>query len=119
VRDPHTTFDSILDLCRDKHRRIVLGVLVAEQQSVTLNDITETVLKYNSHASPTEASGHASTEIRKSLHHHHFPMLASEGLISYDPDRERVEATEQLAQAQPTLSAVLDADPELEGPVGL
>jgi len=119
VSDPHITFDSVLDLCRSQHRRIVLGILVAEQRSVTLNELTEAIIKYNHQISPTEASDDVLAETRTSLHHNHLPKLASEGLITYEPDREHAEATEQLTQVQPTVSAVLDADPELEAPIEL
>ena len=119
MSDSHPTFDSVLDLCRNQHRRIVLGMLIAEQRSVTLNDLTETVLKHNHHILPTEAPEDVLAETRTSLHHNHLPKLASEGLISYEPDREHVEAAEQLEQVRPTVSAVLDADPDLEAPIEL
>ena len=119
MSDPHPTFDSLLDLCRKQHRRIVLGILLAEQQSVTLNDLTEAVLKYNHHTPRTEAPDDVPAGIRISLHHNHLPKLASEGLISHDTDRGRVTATEQLEEVQPTVSTILDADPELEAPIEL
>ena len=119
MSDSHPTFDSMLDLCRNQHRRIVLGILLAEQQSVTLTDLIEGVFRYNHQTPVTEASEDVLSETRNSLYHHHLPKLASEGLIIYEPDRERVEATEQLEEVQPTLSTILDADPELEAPIEL
>ena len=109
----------MLELCLNQHRRIVLGVLVAEQRSMTLNDLTETVLKYNHHTLPTEAPDEVQAETRNSLHHHHLPKLASEGLITYKSDRGHVAATEQLEEVQPVVSTILDADPELEAPIEL
>ena len=114
-----SAFDSILDLCRDQHRRIVLATLAAEQRSVTLNDLTQSVLEYNHQTAPAEASEDVLTEIRLSLHHKHLPKLASAGLVTYDPDRQVVEPTEQFEQAQPTVSTILDTDPTLETPVEL
>ncbi|OIB58333.1 DUF7344 domain-containing protein [Natrialba sp. SSL1] len=112
-------FDSILHLCQDQHRRIVLAVLAAEQRSLTLNDLTQTVLKYNHHSQLTEVSKDVLAEIRLSLYHVHIPKLASEGLVSYDTDRQLVEPTEQFEQVQPTVSTILDADPTLEVPLEL
>ena len=109
-----STVDSILDLCQHQHRRIVLGLLTAEQRSLTLNDLTQTVLKYNHQASPTAVSEDVLTEVRLSLYHTHLPKLASDGLVTYDPDRQLVEPTEQFEQVQPTLATILDADPTLE-----
>ena len=117
MSDPHPTFDSVLELCRNQHRRIVLGQLIAEQQSTTLEDLTRTVLKHNHHASPTEIPDDVLVETRVSLHHNHLPKLASEGLITYESDRGRVAATEQLEEVRPIVSAILDVDPELETPI--
>ena len=112
-------FDSVLDLCQNQHRRIVLGTLAEEQRSLTLNDLTKVVLKYNHQTPITEASADVLIEIRLSLYHVHLPKLASEGLINYDPERQLVEPTEQLDQVQPTLSAILDAESSLEAPMKL
>lgn len=113
------TFDSVLDLCQHQHRRIVLGILAAERRSLTLNDLTQTVLKYNHHTAITEASEDVLTEIRLSLYHVHLPKLASDGLITYDPDRQLVEPTEKFERVQPTVSTILDADSTLEAPIEL
>ena len=114
-----SAFDSILDLCRHQRRRIVLATLAAEQRSVTLNDLTQTVLEYNHQASPTAVSEDVLTEIRCSLHHKHLPKLASDALVTYDPDQRLVEPTEQFEQVEPTLATILDADPTLETPIEL
>ena len=114
-----TAFDSVLDLCQHQHRRIVLGTLAEEQRSLTLNDLTKAVLKYNHQTPVTEASEGVLTEIRLSLYHVHLPKLAAAGLIDYDPERELVEPTEQFEQVQPTLSTILNADPSLEAPMTL
>ena len=119
VSDTEPTFDSILDLCANRRRRIVLGVLSAEQRAVTLTELARTIVKNTHNTSPTETPDDVLTEIRGSLHHNHLSKLTSEGLITYDSDSKRVEATEQLGQAQPILSMILDADPELEVPVDL
>ena len=114
-----SAFDSVLDLCQHQHRRIVLALLAAEQRSLTLNDLTQTVLKYNHQASPTEVSEDVLTEIRLSLHHVHLPKLTSNELVTYDPDQRLVEPTEQFEQVQSTLATILDADPTLETPIEL
>ncbi|MFC6766680.1 DUF7344 domain-containing protein [Natrinema soli] len=119
MSEASSTFDSVLDLCQHQHRRIVLAVLAEEQRSLTLNDLTQTVLKYNHQTSITEVSEDVLTEIRLSLYHVHLPKLASEELITYDSDRQLVELTEQFEQVQPTVSTILDADPTLEAPIEL
>jgi hypothetical protein len=111
--------DSILNLCQNQHRRLVLAIIAAEQRSLTLNDLTKSVLKHNHHTPITEVSEDVLEEIRLSLHHVHLPKLASEGLITYDPDRRLMEPTEQFEQVQPTLSTILEADPALKTPIEL
>ncbi|RLM62821.1 hypothetical protein [Halorubrum sp. Atlit-26R] len=112
-------FDSVLGLCQHQHRRIVLGVLAAEQRSVTFNDLTQAILKYNHQRPISEASEDVLTEIRLSLHHVHLPKLAAAGLINYDTEKELVEPSEQFDQTQPTLSTILTADPSLDTPMKL
>ena len=114
-----STFDSVLDVCQDQHRRIVLALFEAEQRSLTLDDLAQTILKYSHQASPTEASKDVLTEIRLSLYHAHLPKMASEGLITFDPDRQLVEPTEQFEQIEPALATILEADPTLEAPIEL
>ncbi len=97
----------------------MLAILAAEQRSLTLNDLTKTVLKYNHHTPLTEVSEGRLAGIRLSLCHVHLPKLASKGLITHDPDRQLVEPTEQFEQVQPTLTTILGADPALEVPIEL
>ncbi|WP_224447969.1 DUF7344 domain-containing protein [Haloprofundus salilacus] len=112
-------FDTVLDLCRDQHRRIVLAVLAEEHRSLTVNDLSKAILKYNHHAPVTEVSEEVLAEIRLSLYHEHIPKLASKGVIEYDPERQHVVPTERFDQSQPLLSSIIEADPGLQVPVAL
>lgn len=119
MSEDSTAFDSVLDLCQNKRRRIVLGALTEEERSLTLNDLTKAVLKYNHHTPLTAASADVLSEIRVSLYHAHLPKLAAGGLITYDSKAELVEPTERLAQVQGTVSTILTADSSLEAPIEL
>jgi hypothetical protein len=119
MSETRSTVDSVFDLCQHQHRRIVLGILATEQRSLTLNDLTKTVVKYNHQASPTAVSKDVLRGVRLSLHHVHLPKLASDGFVTYDPDRWLVDPTEQFEQVEPTLATVLDADPTFETPIEL
>lgn len=112
-------FDSVLDLCQNQHRRIVLGALAEEQRSLTFDELMTAILKYNHQTLAAEASENVKTRVRLSLIHVHLPKLATGGLISYDPERQLVGPTEQLDQVQQTLSTIIDADSTLKTPVGL
>lgn len=112
-------FDTVLDLCTDQHRRIVLAILTEERRSLTVDDLTETIVKYNHQASMSDVSEDVLDQVRLSLHHVHLPKLAQAGVVEYDPERHRVEPTEQFDLLQPSLSAILDADPTLDVPIEL
>lgn len=107
-------FDTVLDLCRDQHRRIVLAVLAEEKRSLTVNDLTKTILKYNHQTPVTEVSEEILTEIRLSLDRVHIPKLESVGVIEYDPERQHAKPADRFDQLQPYLSAIVDLDPTLE-----
>lgn len=119
MKEESADFDSVLDLCRDQHRRIVLAVLTAERRALTLDELTEAVLEYNHQTPMTEVSEDVMARVHLSFHHVHLPKLASEGLIDYDPEAQLVEPTERFDQVQPMLGTVLDADPALDLPVEL
>ncbi|AGB32344.1 hypothetical protein C488_11769 [Natrinema pellirubrum DSM 15624] len=112
-------FETVLDLCRSRRRRVVLAVLDAERRPLTVNDLRRTVLTSLHRTAVTDASDDVLTEIRLSLRHTHIPKLESAGVIEYDPERTLVRPTDRFDRLQPQLSAVLDADPELEGRIEL
>lgn len=117
MSEDSTAFDSVLDLCQHQHRRIALGTLAEEQRSLTLNDLTKTVLKYNHQTPITEVSEDVLSDVQLSLYHVHLPKLAAAGLIEFDPARQLVEPTEQLDQMQSILSTILEADSTLDTPM--
>lgn len=112
-------FETVLDLCRDPHRRIVLAVLEEEQRSLTVNDLTRTIVKYNHHRPITEVPEEELMRIQISLYHVHIPKIEMEGVIEHDRERQRVEPTGRFDQLQPHLSAILDFDAGIEEPVTL
>lgn len=114
-----TEFSTVLELCQDRHRRIVLAVLASEDRSLTVRDLEKTILKYNHHASPTAVSEDESMRIRLSLHHVHLPKLAELSLVEYDRERGLVEPTARFDRLQPQLSTIIDADPGLKAPLAL
>lgn len=104
----------MFDLCRNRNRRILLTVLAEEQRWLTLNDLTNIIVKHTRDLPVTEVSDDDVTRTKTSLHHVHLPKLASAGLIDYDSERRLVEPTPRLTQVGPQLSTLLERDPELE-----
>ena len=114
-----TEFNTLLELCQDHHRRIVLAVLATERRSLTVNDLATVIARHNHHAPLMAVSTEESRRIRTSLHHVHIPKLADRSLVDYDRERQLVEPTPQFDRLQPRLSTVIDADPDLEPPIAL
>lgn len=110
-------FDTLLDLCGNEHRRIVIGTLLDERRALTTRDLSEAIVEYNHHAPLREVSGEAMAGIRTELHHVHVPKLVAAGLVEYDDDRELVEPTADLQGAAERLTKILAADTELEAPL--
>lgn len=115
----HLDLDGVLDLCQDQHRRIVLGVLAAQQRPLTRNDLTKAILKHNHHVPVTAGSGETATGIETTLHHVHLPKLEAAGLVEYDIERHLVEPTAQFDRIEPHLTTILDADADLDPPLDL
>ncbi|WP_049990392.1 DUF7344 domain-containing protein [Natrinema salifodinae] len=114
-----TEFDTVLELCQDQHRRIILAVLAYEKRSLTVNDLRQTIIEHNHHKPITEIPEEETTQIRLSLIHTHIPKLEAFSLVDYDQERQVVEPTIQFDQLEPQLSVILDADPGLEPPIAL
>ncbi|MCU4744519.1 DUF7344 domain-containing protein [Natronoglomus mannanivorans] len=114
-----TEFDTLLELCQEQHRRIVLAVLASEKRSLTVTDLAKTIIKHNHHTPLREISEEELTQIRMELHHVHIPKLADQSVVEYDQERQLVEPTPQFDQLQPSLFAIIDADPVLDSPIAL
>lgn len=110
------SFDEVLDLCRDEHRRILLAVL-SEREQVSIEQLTADIVQHNHHATVAEISDDMESRIRTSLHHKHLPRLADAGLLEYDRDAKRVQRTDEFDRVQPHLASILDADPVLGTPL--
>jgi predicted transcriptional regulator len=119
VKEDSIDLDTVLHLCRDRHRCIVLAVLADQQRTLTVNDLRNAVIKHNHHAPITETPTEVTTQIHIMLYHVHLPKLAETGVIEYDVDQQLVEPTAQFDELQPYLSTIIDSDPDLKAPVGL
>ena len=116
---PALDFDAVLELSRNEHRRIVLGVLAGHGRPLTINDLSKAIVKHNHGIPVTDASAELFESIAIELVHVHVPKLADHGLVEYDQERRLVEPTAKFEQLQPELSAIVEADPGLDVPVEL
>lgn len=105
--------DTMLNICGHKHRRIVLATLVNQQQSLSIDDLTNAILKYNHHLPRTEIDDETAKRIHVGLYQVHLPKLAEAGVIQYDPERKVAELTAQAGREDSHLSAILAMDSDL------
>ena len=112
-------FDAVLELCQDRYRRLILAVLASESGPLSVDDLTETIVEYNHHASITEIAPDEIDRIRLTLHHQHLPKLEQRGVLTYDLERELVTPTATFDELQPLFSPIIEADPSFELPVTL
>lgn len=107
------TLNTVLDVCGHKYRRIVLATLANQQQSLSIDDLTNAIIKHNHHLPLAETSSEKVTEIQTALHHVHLPKLAEAGFLQYDPEQKVAESTAQIGREGSNLSAILAMDSEL------
>ena len=106
-------FDTVLDICEHKHRRIVLAALADQHQSLSTNDLANAIVEHNHQTPLIEAADETVTQIQTVLRDVHLPKLAEAGFIRYDPERQMVEPTAQIGREESHLSAILAVDSEL------
>lgn len=105
--------DTLLDVCGHKHRRIVLATLANQQQALSIDDLTDVILKHNHHLPRTEIDDETAKRIRVGLSHVHLPKLADAGLLHYDPERNVAELPAHAGRDDSHLSAILAMDADL------
>jgi DNA-binding transcriptional ArsR family regulator len=105
--------ETVLDVCSHKHRRIVLAALTNRERPISIDDLTDEIIKHNHHAPPTEAGDETVTQVQVSLYHVHLPKLAEAGFIQYDRERQVVESTPQVGREDSRLSTILAMDSDL------
>ncbi|NKE36506.1 hypothetical protein GWG54_11865 [Natronococcus sp. JC468] len=74
--------------CTDERRRLTLEVLASRADSLGLEELAAAVTRR------AGLDGSATVErVALELHHGHLPRLADRGVLDYDPNRRRVEAS--------------------------
>lgn len=96
------TLDRIFGILRHPHRRHTVSVLADAETPVTLRDVTNEIVDREYDAPLYDVPSDAVRETYLSLVHVHVPMLEDAGLVEYDPDRKRIEATD-LGAVRPVL----------------
>jgi HEPN domain-containing protein len=112
-------FDLLLDLSRDRHRRIVLGIFADQQRRLTIADLVKTILRHDREEPLIQVSGEEFKQIRSLLHHSHIPRMEKADFVEYDRETRRIKPTEELLQIAPHVIDLLEIDPDIDTPVEL
>lgn len=104
--------DTMLDGCGHKHRRIVLATLANQQQPLSIDDLTNAIIKHD-YDLPRREIDEIAKRIHLGLYHHHLPKLDQAGVIQYHPERNVAKLTAQDGRESSRLSAILAMDSDL------
>lgn len=108
-------FDTTLELSSAVQRRIILAVFAQEQRPLTSRDLAQAVLTH--HSQGEEEADEVFRRLLVSLHHIHLPKLEDAGIIEYDQRRRKANPAKWFDQLWPSLSAIIDLDPNLNLPL--
>ena len=98
---PAIPLDTLFALLATRQRRRVLYVLRREQ-TVAVDELAERILRRHDRSAGPSARERRH-EIETILHHQDIPKLRDADVVDYDPDRERVSATDRLHSMEPYL----------------
>jgi len=100
------------DLLADSRRRLILSVLFEQDSTVSLENLVDEVVFYESAGEPGVHSSHEigatkdRRSVRISLHHVHLPKLAEAGAVVYDVDDQTVRCTDHGRTLYDRLDAI-------------
>lgn len=114
-----STFDLVLDLCRNRHCQIILGIFADQQRTLTRADLVKTIVKYDHQVPLHQMSEAELKEVHILLHHKHIPKMKEAGLVEYNRETTRVEPTEMLDEVVPHVTDILEIDPNIDPPIEL
>lgn len=100
--------DTAFELCRDHRRRLVLSLLMEDERTMTLNDLTKSVAVREHGERITDLSSETVVGTYYHLYHLHVPKLADANVITYDRERNLVEIGDSFAALKPHLSRIID-----------
>lgn len=101
------SLDEVFDVLADRHRRIIIALLLESDNSVPVDALVTDLLL---HADvPVEDAGDARTQIATRLRHVHLPKLAEVNLLEWDREHAIVTPTDYLPSLAPFVeTATLD-----------
>lgn len=111
--------ERIRELCRERHRCIVLALLAEHQRSLTLHDVTKAIVRNDRDAPLTEIEPGVVAETQRALETEHVPTLDDAGLVEYDRERGLLEPTVELDQLASHVTTVAEDDLALDEPIDL
>ncbi|QCW02378.1 hypothetical protein [Natrinema pallidum] len=94
------SLDDVYHLLQTKRRRDVLRYLRGVDGPVRLRELAEQVAAWEQDTAVENLSSDERQRVYISLYQSHLPKLDNHGIVDYDKDRGRVEATPRLSQLE-------------------
>ncbi|WP_222918544.1 hypothetical protein [Natrinema sp. SYSU A 869] len=102
--------DDIYHLLQTKRRRDVLRYLRGADGPVRLRELAEQVAAWEQETTVEHLSSNERQRVYISLYQSHLPKLDNHGIVDYDKDRGRVEATSRTSQLDSYLESPQETD---------
>ena len=103
-----TIRDAAFELCRDRHRRLLLSILLADERPMTMNDLTKEIAVRVHGEQITDLSAEVVVGTYCLLYHVHVPKLADAKVLTHDHERNLVETGDAFAAMKPFVSQFVD-----------
>ncbi len=87
---PPEAVDAAFRLLADRRRRLLIEVVRAHDEALTLPDVAEEVAQRETGRSIVDLSPEQVKEVYISLYHDHLPRLVDAGLLEYEQERDLV-----------------------------
>lgn len=81
----------LFELLSHPYRRFVVHLLDGVDDVMTVGEVATELAAWQTEFPVAERSATGVKEIEVALHHHHLPMLADAGLVTYEPSENVVE----------------------------
>ena len=100
--------NTAFELCRDRHRRLVLSILMEDERTMTVNDLTKSVAVREHGEQITDISSKTVVSTYCLLSHVHVPKLVDSNVLRYDRERDLVEIGDGFSTLKPLFSRIID-----------
>ena len=90
--------DHLYDVLSNRRRRFAIHYLKQSSGPTTVGELSETVAAWEEGCDPADVGPDQRKRVYTALQQSHLPVMERAGIVEYDKDRKRVEATTALSE---------------------